>query len=283
MIKAAVIGDPISHSLSPKLHRYFLNKYDIEGQYSAINVKPENLERDVVELLENQGFAGFNATIPHKENLFKLCVHKGFDLTESALATETVNTIYRQNDQIWGSNSDSYGFSKNLLNAIKKTNYKTALILGAGGAARCAIFSLLNDFNCEKIYIINRDHTRAQNLVNLYKNLSEKLILIEKIDKNIGNELDLLVNTTPLGMKNQEELKIDLTNLNKNAIIYDIVYNPLMTKLLENAKSRGNPIITGLGMLIFQALEGFEKWFKIKPELNKNDFNELVKILTKNI
>ncbi len=277
-LKAGVIGDPISHSLSPKLHNYFLEKYNINGKYNAIHVKPENLEQDFDNLLEQQNFEGFNITLPHKEKVFEICKKRGYSLTDSARSCEAVNTVYKFGDQICGSNSDSYGFEMNLrLFLPEKKAIKTALILGAGGAARSAIFSLLNNFNCQKIYIINRSPERAQNIIKMDE---KKLFLAQNINETIGSELDLIVNTTSLGMKNQPELKIDLTNLNKSAIVYDIVYNPLMTNLLQDAKSRGNPIATGIGMLIFQALEGFEKWFKLKPELTKNDFEKLIKNLT---
>jgi shikimate dehydrogenase len=286
-IKAGVIGDPISHSLSPKLHNYFLQKYNINGQYSAINIKPENFEKDFDDLLFNQDFAGFNITLPHKEKAFELCKKRGYAITNAAKITKAVNTIYKENGEICAASTDSIGFFENLKLCAKKTNFeKSALIIGAGGAASSILFSLLIDTKINgKIYIINRNRERALQLKNHYDASillglnPTKIEIIDEVTQEIAKNLDLVVNTTSLGMKNQPELEIDFTNLNKNSVVCDIVYNPLMTKLLQDAKNRNNQIVTGIGMLIFQALFGFEKWFKIKPQLENQDLEKLQMIL----
>ncbi len=293
MIKAGVIGYPISHSLSPKLHGYLLQKYKIDGQYKAIEIKPENLEQEFDRLI-NEGYAGFNVTVPHKEKVFEITQKKGYKISSLAQAIKAVNTIYvDKNNVINATNSDAFGFYENL--RIKSNNFKllnsspskSAIVLGAGGAANAIVYNLIANCQFEKIYILNRTKEKALKLANYYENyfVKNKLSgnnIIEAIDEitpKIGAAASMLVNTTSLGMKNQPELNINLTHLNKYAVIYDIVYNPLFTNLLKNAQERGNPIITGIGMLIYQAFEGFEKWFGVKPQLNNEEFEELTKIL----
>ncbi len=296
MIKAGVIGDPISHSLSPKLHGFLLEKYGIKGSYEAIQVSPENLEQDFDRLIK-QGFKGFNVTIPHKEKVFELATKRGYKISNIARAVKAVNTIYLdENNIINATNSDVFGFYKNLQtfsdNFSLLKSPKTAIILGAGGAANAIIYNLISNCHFEKIYIINRSQEKAENLKNYYYDYFiksglagdsaipfNKIEITKEITQEIGAQASLLVNTTSLGMKNQPELNLDLSHLNKTAIVYDIVYNPLITNLLKTAQTRGNPTITGIGMLIYQAFEGFEKWFGVKPELTQDEFSQLAKIL----
>lgn len=298
MIKAGVIGYPISHSLSPKLHGYLLQKYNIKGSYEAIEVKPENLKQEFDRLLE-EGYAGFNITIPHKEKVFELAQKRGYKITSIANAVKAANTIYIDDTKsIVATNSDTFGFYENLrkgsnnFKLLNSSASKSAIILGAGGAANAIVYNLIANCQFEKIYILNRTKEKALKLANYYENYfiknklsGDELIpfnhieAIEEITFEIAAKTSLLVNTTSLGMKNQPELNINLAHLNKSAIVYDIVYNPLFTSLLKTAQSRGNPIVTGIGMLIYQAFEGFEKWFGIKPELSSEEFAELTKIL----
>jgi shikimate dehydrogenase len=298
MIKTGVIGYPISHSLSPKLHGYLLQKYKIDGEYKAIEVKPENLEQEIDRLI-NEKYAGFNVTVPHKEKVFELAQKNGYKISSLAQAVKAVNTIYvDENNVINATNSDAFGFYENL--RIKSNNFQllnsspsnSAIVLGGGGAANAIVYNLIANCKFEKIYILNRTNEKALKLANYYENYfitnklsGDKLIpfnhieAIEEITPEVGALASLLVNTTSLGMQNQPELNINLTHLNKSAIVYDIVYNPLFTNLLKTAQERGNPIITGIGMLIYQAFEGFEKWFGVKPELTDEEFEELTKIL----
>lgn len=273
MIKAAVIGDPISHSLSPKIHGYFLQKYKINGSYEAIRVEKQNLATDVLKLIE-QGYAGFNVTIPHKEEIFKMCYFR----SKSAELTGAVNTVFITEDKkLFGHNSDVDGFLNNLKISAPEFNLenKTAFVIGAGGAARAIVYGLIKS-KVKKIFITNRSFDRAQKLITDFSKLAEiEFLDLENFSKKLG-ECDLLVNSTALGMTGQEALHINLENLNKSALVYDIVYKPLITDLLASAKNRGNKIITGIGMLTQQALIGFEMWFKIKPEADAT----LEKILT---
>lgn len=260
MIKAAVIGDPISHSLSPKIHNFFLKELGIDGSYEAIRVEKNEL-REAVQKLTNQGFAGFNVTIPHKEKIFEICD----ELDETAKLTGAVNTVViTKEKKLRGLNSDVLGFLQNLRNcepnfALKN---KICFVIGAGGAARAVVFGLMQS-GVKKIYLTNRTPKKIFDCEFLDK---------KDFEKKLG-ECDLLVNATSLGMIGGDPLGLDLSNLNKSAIVYDIVYKPLETELLKSAQARGNKIVTGIGMLVEQALVGFEIWFgqKVKPDTKIKD------------
>lgn len=275
MIKAALIGNPISHSLSPKLHGFLLEKYAVKGSYQAIEIKPENLEKDIDLLLLDPDFKGFNITIPYKEKAFEILKKKGCEFHGDTILTHSINTVYKENDKLHATSSDGFGFIKNLEfftnpEFLDKKN-KSTIIFGAGGASKSIIPALIKA-NFDEILIVNRDQEKAQKLANQYPQV--------KICQEINKKVDLIINTTSLGMKNQKELILNFKNIDPTTYIYDIVYNPLITRLLQDAKKNGNPIITGIGMLIFQAFLGFEKWFNTKPEITKQEFEELSKILT---
>ena len=267
-IRAAVLGDPINHSLSPKIHGFLLDKYHINGTYIPIQVSKEELQKCVQHLVDND-FAGFNVTLPHKEEIFKLCDFK----SKTAQLTGAVNTVIVMPDKkLFGHNSDAEGFSNNLKNSYPDFDLKdkNAFVIGAGGAARALVYALIKD-GVKKVFITNRSETRAIELIKNFadfaktKNCEIKFLNLADFEKNL-DQCDLLTNSTSLGMQGQEPLEIDLKNLQKDAIVYDIVYKPLMTDLLVNAQKRGNKITTGIGMLIEQALVGFEAWFKQKPQ-----------------
>ncbi|MBU6339265.1 MAG: shikimate dehydrogenase [Rickettsiales bacterium] len=268
-IKAAVIGDPISHSLSPKIHNFLLEKHNIDGIYIAIEIKKENLASNVASLVE-MGFAGFNVTIPHKEEIFKICDFK----SKTASLTGAVNTVIITPDKkLFGHNSDAEGFLNNLKNHYPDFDLKnkTAFVIGAGGAARALVYALIKE-KTKNIFITNRNEKRALELIKNFENFSKEntckieFLSAENFEKNL-DKCDLLTNSTSLGMQGQEALQIDITNLNKSAIVYDIVYKPLKTELLQKAELQGNKTVTGIGMLIHQALIGFEAWFKEKPDI----------------
>jgi shikimate dehydrogenase len=279
IIKAAVIGDPISHSLSPKIHNFLLQKYGLKGQYEAIKVEKGNL-KSAIQSFVDDGFSGFNVTIPHKEEIFKICDFK----SKTALLTGAVNTVViTENNKIFGHNSDAEGFINNLKYSQSDFDFKdkVACIIGAGGAARAIVYSLIKS-GVKKIIITNRSESRVLELINDLSNFAQKHnsnleFLNQKAFEAELENCDLLVNSTSLGMVGQPKLQIDLTSLSNKAIVYDIVYKPLMTDLLLEAQKRNNRIVTGIGMLIFQALIGFELWFKKKPE--EKFITELFEIL----
>ena len=277
--RAAVIGDPINHSLSPKLHNFWLQKYHINGSYEAIHVKAEELDSAVKSMVE-AGYAGFNVTIPHKEKIFQLCQTK----TAKALLTKAANTITISNNHtLIADNSDCDGFLNNL--KFSQPNFElknqNAFLIGAGGAARAIVYTLINS-EVKNIFISNRNAEKAQNLIADFQNFAaEKKVHLKFLaEDTFATQLencDLLINSTSLGMQGQPKLKINLNHLKKTAIVYDIVYKPLITELLKTAQSQGNQIVTGLGMLAFQGMVGFENWFGKKPEIDE----ELLKILLK--
>jgi shikimate dehydrogenase len=276
-IKAAVIGDPISHSLSPRIHTQLLAKYGIDGSYIAIQVPKEELAKAIESMVE-MGFAGFNVTIPHKEEIFKLCHHK----SKTATLTGAVNTVIITEDKkLFGHNSDAEGFLNNMHDAQPDFDLKnkTSFVIGAGGAARAIVYGLIKS-GVKKIFITNRNKNRAEELIKNFANFAaEKKCELEFLEaktfaKNL-DKCDLLINSTSLGMTGQDALVLDLECLKQSAIVYDIVYKPLMTELLCAAEKRGNKVVTGIGMLIHQALVGFEAWFKCKPEIDEKFFQNL--------
>ena len=281
LIKAGVIGFPISHSLSPIIHNFYLKKYKINGTYEAFAIPNENFEESIKNLVDQQQLSGFNITIPHKEKIYNLCSH----LSKTAQITKAVNTvIILQNGNFFGHNSDADGFIKNFYNHCPnyQLSHKKCLVIGAGGASRAIVYSLISQ-KVAKIFIANRDHEKALKLIEDFKNFSQQnLVELEfvHLKKNFDflPEIDLIINSTSLGMINQSKLDIDISNAKKSAIVYDIVYKPLITDILKQAETLNLKIITGIGMLIEQALIGFEAWFKIKAEFDL----ELEKILLKN-
>ncbi|NBV06165.1 MAG: shikimate dehydrogenase [Proteobacteria bacterium] len=267
---ACVIGDPIAHSLSPKIHSFLLEKYNIFGTYIAIQVGKEDLKKCVQHLIDSD-FAGFNVTLPHKEEIFKICDFK----SKTANLTGAVNTVIITADKkLFGHNSDAEGFLNNLKNSAPEFDLKNknSFVIGAGGAARALIYALIKS-GVKKVVITNRNENRALELIKNFADFAKKnnchleFLSQKDFEKNLSN-CDLLVNSTSLGMQGQQALEIDLNNLQKSAVVYDIVYKPLMTDLLNRSQNRGNKIITGIGMLIEQALVGFEAWFKQKPEID---------------
>ncbi|NBX52787.1 MAG: shikimate dehydrogenase [Proteobacteria bacterium] len=281
-IKAGVIGFPISHSLSPIIHNYYLKKLNISGSYDKYLVPIDNFDESIKNLISNQKLAGFNVTIPHKERIFDLCHH----ISKTAQEIGAINTIkILSNGKIFGHNSDGEGFIKNLKNQISDFNFDNSkcLVIGAGGASRAIIHALINQ-NVDDIYIANRTQSKIHKIINDFNlialNKNTKLHSVElKKEYYFLDGIDLVINTSSMGMKNSEQLQIKISNAKKTAIFYDIVYNPLYTDFLKNARINNFRTITGIGMLIEQALVGFEMWFNHKPQYSL----ELEKILLTNI
>jgi shikimate dehydrogenase len=270
-LKAGVIGDPIAHSLSPKIHNFLLDKYNIDGIYIPIQVPKGELQKSIQSLIDVD-FAGFNVTLPHKEEIFKICDFK----SKTAQLTGAVNTVIITPDKkLFGHNSDAEGFLNNLKNSFPDFDLKnkSAFLIGAGGASRALIYAIMKS-GAKEIFITNRSEDRAREVIKNFANFSKEVaceisfLPMKEFEKNL-NKCDFLVNSTSLGMHGQDALEIDLKNLKKSAIVYDIVYKPLMTDLLKNSEKNGNRIVTGIGMLVYQAMIGFEAWFKRKPEADQ--------------
>lgn len=291
-IKAGVIGYPIKHSLSPIIHNFWLNQYGIDGSYERIEVKPEDLD----DFLENgiKEYAGVNVTIPHKVEVFKK-VKVGEKFQRITNIIGAANTIVNNNGIIECFNTDSSGFIKNYHISFdpnednnyhsKKYQRENSLVIGAGGAANAICYSLLSstgDFGVKNLYITNRTKEKAEKLSNLCKknfpDANIKVIDWEDKDNHLS-DIDLLVNTSSLGMTGQPELEINISSLKKSAVVTDIVYNPLETKLLRDAKNQGNRTVDGLGMLLYQAAPGFASWFGVKPEVTPELREHVIKEL----
>ncbi len=266
--KALLIGDPVKQSLSPVIHQYFLQQNNLIGSYEAWQVAKPNLN-STIKLLIEQKYAGFNVTIPHKEEVFLLC-HK---LSKTAKLIGAVNTVSILPDgSLYGHNSDAFGFYENILQQQPKLilNNQNALIIGAGGAGRAVLYSLIKA-KMATIFIANRNQNKLDKLLTDFTPLAKqhqvKIVAWQEYSK-ILPQITLLVNATSLGMLNKNELNLDFNQLSCQTTVYDIVYKPLYTKLLLEAQKKGCPIITGLGMLAHQARVGFELWFKQKPIYN---------------
>jgi len=270
MIKAGVIGYPISHSLSPVIHNYWLQKHNIEGSYEAIEVVPENLEKFIKDLDKN-GFAGVNVTIPHKEKVLA-AVNKVAKVVKYVGA---VNTIVVDDGVIKGTNTDLIGFLNNILAHSEGIDFKNkkAVVVGAGGAAKAIVPALMEQrLDFAEIVIVNRTEDKSLAIKEFHNRISPQDAAKIKVAKwkdrnNVLEETSLIVNTTSLGMVGKDRLDISLDKLPMEAVVTDIVYNPLETNFLKEARLRGNKTIDGLGMLLYQAVDGFNEWFGVKPEV----------------
>jgi shikimate dehydrogenase len=259
--QAFVIGHPIAHSRSPMLHGYWLAHYDIEGAYDRRDVLPEKLGAFFAEL-RAQPYAGCNVTVPHKEAAIPFLDQ--IDATAKAMGA--VNTVYWQGDQLIGTNTDAMGFMRNLDDRCPDWAdgaAAQAVVIGAGGAARAAVYGLLE--RGFSVTLGNRTLDKAVALAHFFGG-NVKAVDLAHLPDAMANA-DLLVNTTSAGMVHQPSLELDLLPLKASAVVCDIVYVPLETELLKEAKARGHRTVDGLGMLLHQAVIGFELWFGTKPDV----------------
>jgi shikimate dehydrogenase len=259
---AGVLGWPVSHSRSPRLHGFWLERMGIDGAYLPLGVAPENLE-SVVRALPRMGFKGANVTVPHKEAVMSLVDH----LDPLAKRIGAVNTlVVRDDGSLEGRNTDAYGFFENLRQGCPAwvPSSGPAAVIGAGGAARAVVAALM-DAGVPEIRLANRSRERAESLA---ADLGGPITVVdwaERVEALAG--CVLLVNTTTLGMTGQPDLDLDLAALPTTSVVNDIVYVPLETGLLARAGARGNRTVDGLGMLLHQAVPGFEAWFGQRPEV----------------
>jgi shikimate dehydrogenase len=260
MLKAGVIGYPLHHTLSPTIHNYWLTQYNLVGQYDAIQIEPEQIKEKLFAL-RDQGYQGVNVTLPFKEIVKDFCT----TLTRDAEIIGAVNTIiFHQSSEIEGRNNDAYGFITHAQNIIPDLDLSRVMILGAGGAARAIIYAL-KTAGASDIILTNRTIERAENLAEEFD-----IRVAEWHEKeNYLSDVTLLVNTTSCGMIGQPALDIDIESINPQSVIYDIVYKPLMTDLLKAAHVKNLRIITGLGMLLHQAVPAFESFFGRKVVVTK--------------
>jgi shikimate dehydrogenase len=265
--KAFVCGHPIAHSRSPMIHGYWLRQFRVAGSYAAIDVAPDAFPQFVKRLGSN-GFVGGNVTIPHKEAAHSLVGRRD----EAAELIGAVNTLWLEEGTVCGGNTDAYGFAANLdESAPGWERGRRAVVLGAGGASRAIIFAL-QQRGIKDIRIVNRTVERAVELAHRFGggvSAHGTAALAELL-----GDADLLVNTTSVGMHGGDA-PADVTRLPDHAIVTDIVYVPLLTPLLAAASARGLKTVGGLGMLLHQAVPGFERWFGIRPVVTA-ELRELV-------
>jgi len=255
---AGVLGWPVAHSRSPRLHGYWLERLGVDGAYVPLPVRPERFAT-VVRGLADAGFRGANVTIPHKEAAFAVC-----DVVDrTAERAGAVNTLVFRDGRIEGSNTDGFGFLESLREAVPgwRAEAGTAVLLGAGGGAR-AIAAALLDAGCPRLVLVNRSGARAEALART---------LGGPVEVAATPPLEgcaLLVNATSLGMQGQPELVLDVAPLPAGAVVADIVYVPLETRLFAAARARGLTAVDGLGMLLHQARPGFEAWFGVSTRVD---------------
>lgn len=258
------MGWPVAHSRSPALHGFWLKTYGIDGAYERLPVQPGDLPK-ALRYLAAKGYAGVNLTVPHKEIAMKVVD----SISDVGQRIGAVNTIFVGADgKLSATNTDAYGFITNL--RVGAPNWRPeagpAVVLGAGGAAR-AVVAALQDAGVPEIRILNRTEERAEALAGAFAGASKAVAWDKRGD--VLTDANLVVNTTTLGMKGQPPLELDLARLPARATVNDIVYVPLETELLYAARARGNAVIDGLGMLLYQAQAGFEGWFGRKPEVTQ--------------
>lgn len=260
MLRACVIGWPIEHSRSPAIHGHWLKAYGIDGTYTKVAVRPEDVGAFFASMGE-QGLSGCNVTLPHKQAALAAAAHKD----AAAVAIGAANTLWLDAGQLCATNTDAYGFMTHLENAAPGWNRvdAPAAVLGAGGAARAIVHGLLQAGVAE-IRLFNRTSANAEALARLFGPRVKPYAWPERIHR--AREVGLLVNATSLGMVHAEPLDMDVSGLRNEAVVVDIVYVPLETDLLARARRRGLRVVDGLGMLLHQAVPGFQKWFRVRPE-----------------
>ena len=257
MKKYLVIGNPIEHSLSPKLHNYWLNKNKVDGNYEK-KLLDEDKVGEFIKL--NQKISGINVTVPFKKTVINYCS----ELTELASTSQSVNTITLSNDKIIGDNTDVYGFEQSLRDLNFNGLNKTAYIIGAGGVVSSVVIAL-NKLGVKNIIISNRTKNKAETLAKEYN------LVVSDWGKII--DFDIIINCTSIGLKKNDSLDLDFPNV-KDKIFYDIIYKP-KTKFLLDAERLGNKIIDGKMMFLYQAQKSFEIWHGIKPKINDEVINLL--------
>lgn len=268
---SGIIGWPIDHSFSPTIHNYWISLHSINGAYVPFAVNPENFKQ-AIKSISSLGILGVNITVPFKE----LALYEMDELDSAAKEIGAVNTvIVKKNGCLFGKNTDGEGFISSLRynEPSWKPSERPIVVLGAGGAARSIIFAL-KSAGAKEIRIVNRTIEKAEKLATSFGNTC--VVFDWKNNKEILRDVGLFVNATSLGMKEKPYFDFSIDNLPKDALVNDIVYNPIETDLLRNAKKRGNKIVNGLDMLIYQAAPAFYEWFGIMPKADNKLRNILI-------
>ena len=262
MKKYLVIGNPIKHSLSPKLHNYWIKKYNIDAVYEKKKINGDDIA-DLISEVKKKNIHGINVTVPFKKAVIPYLDLLSFESEQ----TQSVNTIYLDGNKVIGHNTDIEGFKLSIEDTKLEMANKKVFILGAGGVVPSIIFAL-NKMKIAEIIISNRTKDRAKKLQELFKN-------IRIIDWGKIPNFDVIINATSLGLNNDDEIGLDTSKLGKNKFFYDVIYKPNETNFLKIGKKLGNKIENGKLMFAYQALASFKIWHEIQPEIN----NKVIKIL----
>ena len=263
MKKYFVIGNPIEHSLSPKLHNYWIKINDIDAIYEKKKLKIDQLKKIILSV-KNKDIHGINVTVPFKRKVIRYLDN----LTPEARITQSVNTIYLEGNQIKGHNTDIVGFTLSLEETDVDMVNKKVLILGAGGVVPSIIYSL-NQMKVSSISVSNRTKNKAEDLKKLFNNITV-------ISWGEVPDFDVIINATSLGLKDTDDIGMDFSKV-KNKLFYDVIYNPQETNFLKKAKYFGNKTVNGKMMFVYQASASFNLWHKTQPEINK----EVIALLDK--
>ncbi|QEW22876.1 Shikimate dehydrogenase [Marinibacterium anthonyi] len=260
---AGVMGSPIAHSKSPRLFAHWMRTYGVPGHYIPMDVAHGDVAQ-VLKTLPKMGFVGLNVTIPHKETVLGLA-----DLvTDRATLIGAANTlIFRPDGTIHADNTDGYGFLENLRTGAPDWDPKAgpAVVFGAGGASR-AVVSALADAGVDQILLTNRTRVRAE---KLKEDFGQRVQVVDWVQAgNVVDGAGLVANTTSLGMVGKPDLRVPLDGLRPGTVVTDLVYAPLKTRLLQTAEAAGCTVVDGLGMLLHQAVPGFERWFGPRPAVD---------------
>ncbi len=256
MKKYIIIGNPINHSLSPKIHNYWFRKNNIEANYSKIS--PENNEiENIISDIKEKKIYGMNVTVPYKQSVIP---HLEI-LSPIAKKTNSVNTVFNKNGMVYGDNTDVFGFEKSIKERNISVTKKNSIIYGAGGVVPSIIVALKN-LGIDKIYVCNRTKNKVQNLKKNFPEISE-------FEWGKSSNFDIYINATSLGLKNSDKLNIDFSKVSKGKLFYDVIYNPPSTNFLIEANQAGHKIMNGLSMFLYQAQKAFEIWHGFLPKIDK--------------
>jgi shikimate dehydrogenase len=255
MKKHLIIGNPISHTLSPKLHNYWFEKNKINGKYDKVLLKQNEIE-SLIKKIKTKELHGMNVTVPYKQ----IVIPHLESLSETAKITNSVNTIFYKDGKIHGDNTDVFGFQESLSNKNIDLKNKEVFIFGAGGVVPSIILALTN-LNIKKIYLSNRTLKNA----NLIK---DKFNFIEVIEWGKIINCDLFINSTSVGLKNNESLGLNFENIKEKKFFYDVIYNPPKTSFLLEAEKMGHKVINGRDMFLYQAQKAFYLWHNLTPNID---------------
>ena len=262
MKKYLVIGNPIEHSLSPKLHNYWFKKNNINAFYDKKKIEAHNI-KEIISEMRNGKIDGINITVPFK----KLIIPFVDELSSEAEESQSVNTIFKENDKILGHNTDINGFELAIRGKGYNIKDKKVFILGAGGVVPSIILAL-RKMGATKIILSNRTQSKAEKIKKIFSDL-------EIVNWGEIPEFNMIINATSLGLNKDDEIKLNYANIGQNKFFYDVIYNPSQTKFLLNAKKFGNQIENGKMMFIYQAHQSFTIWHKVMPKIDE----ETIKLL----